>query len=86
MLVVDHAVQFSWQHISIPSLRYNIIVQEGKIALMLAKEARHPYPDVVRLLEEAVRNTAVTREQVNTFCSIVCNYTLRQPLPASGTK
>ena len=45
-----------------------------------------PHPDIVRLLEEAVRNTAVTREQVNTFCSIVCNYTLRQPIPASGTK
>ena len=53
---------------------------------MLAKEALFSNPDVVHLLEEAVRNAAVTREQVNTFCSIVCSYTLRQPIPASGTK
>ena len=61
------------------------IVQKGTTALMIAKE-RFYNLDLVHLIEEAVRNTAVSREQVNTFCSIVCNYTLRQPIPASGTK
>ena len=36
---------------------------------MLAKVSN---PDVIHLLEEAVRNVAVTREQVSTLSMIVC--------------
>ena len=49
---------------------------------MLVKEASPLNPDVVLLLQEAVKNAAVTREQVNTFCNTACNYTLRQLLEA----
>ena len=52
------------------------IVQEGKTALMLAKERLYPNLELVHLLEEVVSS-----EEVNTFCRIVCNYTLRQAIP-----
>ena len=37
---------------------------------MWAKEDWPPNPELVHLLEEAIKNTTVTREQVNTLCSI----------------
>lgn len=48
----------------------NNIIQEGNTALMSAKERWRPNNDIIQVLEEAVRNAAVSSEQVIIFCML----------------